>query len=78
MTNKMFKKGDIVIVDLNEFDKVKEFGNYNEIIERAKNGMSATVTTFNYKRGYSTLKFEDGFICGIKVIALKLNIKNDN
>ena len=67
----MFKKEDRVIVDLVEFEKVKELGNFNEIIERTKNGVAATITAYNYKRDYATLKFDDGFICGIKAIALK-------
>ena len=58
----MIKKGDKVIVDLEEYNKVKEFGNFCEIISRAKIGMTAIVTSYNYKRGYSTLKFEDDFI----------------
>jgi hypothetical protein len=68
----MIKKGDYVVVDLDEFDKVKEFGNYNEIIERTKNGMTAVVISYNYKRWYTTIKFEDGFLCGIYESALKI------
>lgn len=67
----MFKKDDRVIVDLVEFEKVKEFGNFNEIIERSKNGVVATITAYNYKRNYATLKFDDDFICGIKTVALR-------
>lgn len=68
----MIKKGDKVIVDLEEYNKVKEYGNFCEIISRAKIGMIATITGYNYKRRYSTLKFEDGFICGIYEVALKI------
>ena len=40
----MIKEKDRVIVDLEVYDKVKEFGNQNEIISRTKNGIKATVT----------------------------------
>jgi len=68
----MIKKGDKVIVDIDKYNKVKEFGNFCEISSRAKNEMIATVTGYNYKRGYLTLKFEDDFICGIYESALKI------
>jgi len=68
----MIKKGDKVIVDIEEYNKVKEFGNFCEIISRAKIGMIATVNSYNYKRGYSTIKFEDKFVCGIYESALKI------
>ena len=66
----MIKKGDKVIVDLDIYDKVKEFGNHNEIISRTKNGMTAIVIEYNYKRGYAIIKFEDEFLCGIYELAL--------
>jgi hypothetical protein len=68
----MIKEKDRVIVDLEVYDRVKEFGNQNEIISRTKNGMKATVIFHNNKRGYATIQFDDNFYCGIDTQALKI------
>jgi len=68
--NERYKIGDRVIVNLLTFYEVKEFGNFNEIIFKAKNDIKATITGYNYKRDYATIKFDDGFICGIYAKAL--------
>ena len=66
----MIKEKDRVIVDPEIYNEVKEFGNQNEIFDRAKNKMMATVIFHNNKRGYATIQFDDNFYCGIDTQAL--------